>query len=286
MADKESFYTQIEQKIIAWAKETDDVRAVLIAGATERIVHPADDWSDLDVEIFTSAVSDHTADDLWLRQFGTVWTVITPEPEPDFAQLLVLFDKGYKVDFTFMPLTRLEDMVQKQTLTPSQQRGYRILIDKDDLAKTLPAPTPVPGGYTSPTEAEFVRVVNSFWYGAVYVARQIRRRNLWVVKYRDRDLKDLLLQMLTWHARTRHITLDTWHDGHFIHEWVDQDTLHEIEHIYGHYDARDSWRAHIATIQLFRRVARETAGALDFMYPAGLDDRITGFITQLFAGDH
>jgi hypothetical protein len=87
----------------------------------------------------------------------------------------------------------------KKTLWDDQQRGYKILLDKDGIAAQLPAPTPLsPPPYTQPTQEQFVKRVEGYLYGAVYVAKQIRRGNLWKIKWADQIQQTMLLEMLEW----------------------------------------------------------------------------------------
>ncbi|MGB1285383.1 MAG: aminoglycoside 6-adenylyltransferase [Aggregatilineales bacterium] len=282
--DKERFYQQVETQMVAFANEQPDMRAVMIVGATERIAHPADEWSDLDIEIFTDDVEQYMDDTLWIRQFGAIWiclTVVDRDPQ----RLMVLFEGGHKVDFAFSPVTALQAHIDAQTLSVTQRGGYRVLLDKDNLTKKLPAIADVIDKYTPPDREEFHENVQTFWYSTVYVARQIRRRNLWVVKYRDRALKEALLEMLVWHANTRRVQIQTWHDGHFMAEWLDADTYTEVQTLFAAFDAKASWKALLTSMQLFRRTARETAQALDYLYPVTMDDNITGLITRLYTED-
>jgi aminoglycoside 6-adenylyltransferase len=111
------------------------------------------------------------------------------------------------------------------------------------------------------------------------LARQIRRRNLWVAKSRDWVLKGRLLTMLEWHARATHgWDTDTWYEGKFLAQWTDPGTWQALHGVFGHFDAADSWPALFATMDLYRHLATETAAHLGYAYPTALDERVTQFV--------
>ncbi len=96
-------------------------------------------------------------------------------------------------------------------------------------------------------------------------------------EFRDWTMKEMLLEVLEWHAIASKPT-DLWHIGHRMREWIDTKTWQEIGSIFGHFDATDSWRALIATMDLFRRVGRETATQLGLEYPERTDAYITKYV--------
>lgn len=93
----------------------------------------------------------------------------------------------------------------------------------------IPQTTTIPG--TPPiSEDAYLQVVNMYCFASLYVAKQILRNDLWVAKQRDTDCKQLLLQMIEWHAKAVHGSeYDTWHAGKFINEWADQDVVADLK---------------------------------------------------------
>jgi hypothetical protein len=47
-------YNQLLKKFTAWAQSRDDIRAVILVGSRARSDHPADEWSDLDLMIYSN----------------------------------------------------------------------------------------------------------------------------------------------------------------------------------------------------------------------------------------
>jgi aminoglycoside 6-adenylyltransferase len=276
------FYSRAEQQVIQWAQTRPEIRAVLIAGSRARLDHPGDEWADLDVEIFTPDPHTLLNDTEWLYQFGDLWMCLPFDTGDGQPQRLALYEGGCKIDFTFFSLAELIRYVQTQTLDDSQRRGYRVLVDKDGFGTQLPPPQYV--FPPIPTAAEYVFEVDAFWYSAAAVAKQIRRRNLWGFQLGDGRMKRHALTILEWHAQFVR-GLPVWHDGHFLAEWADSETYQQIADSFAHFDAADSWRALLMTMNLFRRPAQETALHLGYVYPQALDDHVTRHVEHLRAED-
>lgn len=283
--EKRAAMQQLEDRIAAWTESQPEIRAILVIGSRARRVFPADEWSDLDLMVFATDFDKYLADDDWLGDIGEIWLNLAFEAGGD-PERIVRFDANRKVDFVFLAVDDLREMVESEKLDGVYQRGYYILVDKDGLAAQLPPPPFSPPPCEKPSEHVFVLAVSWFWHGSVYVAHQIRRRNLWVVKFRDWTMKELLLKMLEWHARSVHgWDYDTWHQGHFLSEWTDSQTWDELHGAFGRFDAADSWQALLATMDLFRRSAVETASRLGYAYPEATDERFTQLVRDLYADD-
>jgi aminoglycoside 6-adenylyltransferase len=278
---------QLENRVIAWAESQPDIRAILVIGSRARRDFPADEWSDLDLMVFATDLKKYLANDDWLDDTEETWLILPLKTGGGHPERIVRFDGLCKVDFVFHTVDDLQRMAASGTLDGIYHRGYYILADKDGLAAQLPPSPFSPPPYEKPPERFFAFLVNCFWHDAVVIACQIRRRNLWFVKLRDWKMKEILLRMLEWHARAVHgWDYDTWHNGHFLSEWADPRTWDELHGAFGRFDAGDSWQALLTTMDLFRRVAVETASHLSYTYPAATDERVTQLVKGLCAQDY
>jgi aminoglycoside 6-adenylyltransferase len=279
---------RFQTRSVAWARAEPSVRAMFLVGSRARAHPPADEWADLDFEVFAVDYDRLLSDTSWLQQLGTLWAKVVINQTGDGGEqaVLALFEDAYKVDFHFRPVDLLLELAQSSSLPEPFARGYRLLLDKDGRAAGMqPAPDTLPPA-ESPSREAFSATTDNFWYGAVYVAKQILRRNLWVVKYRDWTMKESLLPMMEWHAgATKGWDLDTFNDGHFLKQWADADTWEALHAAFGRFDAAEAWAALFATMALFRRLARETGSALGYRYKEALDENVTRWIERAAAAD-
>jgi aminoglycoside 6-adenylyltransferase len=85
----------------------------------------------------------------------------------------------------------------------------------------------------------------------------------------DGYLKNLLRQVLEWQAQACRggklipgCAAASWRSG------ADPRAVEALPRIFAHYDTEDVWRALVATMDLFRWLAVETAERLGYSYPA------------------
>jgi aminoglycoside 6-adenylyltransferase len=271
------------ERIIAWATSEANILALIMTGSRARAgqLPPPDEFSDFDLEVIADDVNLLVGEDRWWRQFAPVWVYWFDE-DPLEPTRLIVYDNAQKVDFSLYGRERI--LHQREKLDPLYERGYRVLLDKQQLTADLPPPTGAFPVAPAPTQAEFTSVVNEFWFEAFHIPGLLVREDLWVVKFRDWTMKEMLLKMLEWRATATGPT-DVWYIGRRLGAWVDAATWQEIGLIYGRFDRFDSWRALLATIELFSRVARETAARLGLHYPetpeASVREYLRSFETDL-----
>ena len=307
MNGTEAAYREIEERFAAWARIQPDIRAAFVVGSRARVDdHPADEWADLDIMIVTSHPHRYLSRGDWTKNFGRVWlTFVEPTPAGGAMERRAIYEGCLDVDFAVIPssrvrpmaylLTALERFPFLQRLVPRGvrrelglgsellRRGMRVIIDRDGLAEKIPlalslAPPPAP-----PSRGEFRRALDDFWHHAPWTAKHLRRGELWWAKSScDGRLKQLLLQMMEWHARaTRGWDLDTWQRGRFLEQWADPRAVEALPHVFARYNQEDVWRALFASMDLFRWLAMETAQRLSYPYPALADERVTEWVKRL-----
>lgn len=267
--------------IVAWAGRRRDIVAVVMTGSRARPDAIVDEMSDYDLEIFTTNPELYTSSAEWMAEIAEVWVCLPLTSRRGCPTRLVVFEGGSKVDFSIFPVGELEEMVQRQALDELYVRGFRVLQDRWGLAARLPAPSLSPPARSIPAEDEFRAAVEEFWFEASHMPKYLQRGELWVVKYRDWTMKELLLRMLEWHAAaTSGERPDVWHMGMRMSEWARPDVWEGVQQVFGRFDAGDSWGALLATVSLFRRAATETAAKLGYAYPRKVDEAISGYLRK------
>ncbi len=268
---------QILSNIVAWASADLNVRGLVLVGSRAQNGR-TDELADIDVQVYARTAEPYTRDEVWLSEVGPVWVCVRDEYRHGTLVVptrLVIFARGTKVDFAFYPAASMADIVRDAA-------AYRVLLDKDAAAAEVgqQAWRPEPGG--EPSEAEFMRVVREFWFEAYHVAKYLARGELWLAKSRDWATKEFLRMMIEWHARAeRGWSLNTHYGGKHMRSWVSRGVWEDLHRAFAHFDAEDSWNSLFATMELFRRVAADTAAALGFLYREDVDQNLSGFILKL-----
>jgi aminoglycoside 6-adenylyltransferase len=283
-------YEQLIERFVGWAQAEDNVRAAVVIGSRARRDHPADEWSDLDVVIFAREPASCWREADWLHELGDPWlTFVEPTPDGRGFERRVLFAGGLDVDFAPSSVAGLEALLDQgfpPDIADIISRGARFLVDKDDFAARLAGAEVEAPGYSPPAEPQFLNLVHDFWYHTAWTAKHLRRGELWWAKGGcDGYLKDLLRQMLEWHAQAcRGEDVDTWMRGRFLEEWADPRAVAALPQIFAHYDEDDVWRALLATMDLFRWLSVETADRLGYAYPSSGAAHAAELVEALLSG--
>ncbi|MGL5910324.1 MAG: aminoglycoside 6-adenylyltransferase [Phycicoccus sp.] len=192
----------------------------------------------------------------------------------------VLFEGYLDVDFSVVERDEFVRMLTQGTspeVSDVLARGFRVILDKDGLERAMVAGTFTRSGVPTPTEDEYRSLCDDVLYHALWAAKKLRRGELWAARSCvDEYLERRLVQMATWHAvtgRGRHH--DTWYEGRFLESWADRRLVTQLSDAFAHYTEADVRRALVATLDLFRWVARETAVNLGYRYPDTADERVT-----------
>lgn len=277
--DEESA-SELLPTICAWAQAQSDIRALIVTGSHAR--GQADDLSDLDLEIFTRTPEQYVQSDRWMTEIDAVWTYLPLHNDRGLPTRLIVFTDGLKVDFTICPVTALAEMVATRRVPPLYDRGYRVLVDKDQVAEKLPPASRRPPMTSPPTEAEFISVMREFWFEVCQVAKYLKRNDLWAAKYRDRKVKELLLTVIEWYEKSLHgWDHPTERLGTRMKEWVEPEVWAGLMGAFAHFDAEDSWKALDATMSIFRSLTQETAGRLGHRYPREVDEQLSQYVRSL-----
>jgi len=167
---------------------------------------------------------------------------------------LVYYVDG-KIDFMIGALSVLDRGV-------SQDRPFRVLLDKDGLADRIGIDRSPP---SPPSAEDFRRCVYWFTAAALMQAKDIVRDEPWKAKVRDRDLKDELLEMIEWDHRVRYGSdFDTWHLGSHMRAWMYTNVQDALERCWAGFSLDDGRGALLASIELFDRLCSRTADAFGY----------------------
>ncbi|KMN83798.1 hypothetical protein VK98_01175 [Chromobacterium sp. LK11] len=266
------------QSATAWAHSRPDVDALILSGSFARDDGSVDIHSDLDLEIISPDPAALAADDGWLRDIGPLLTVLRLGEGQAWPTRLSIYADGVKIDFTLAGPARLQAM-RELGLDPLYQRGYRVLLDKTGVTQGLPAPQGRPAAPALPNAERFRERVEEFWFEAFHIPKYLVRGELFVVKHRDWTMKELLLEMLEWHAYSRPgAAADCWHIGARLQHWAEPEHWQALHQVFGRFDAADAERAFHATLRLYSQAAREVAARAGFDYPEAVEAGIRDLI--------
>ena len=260
-------------RILEWAEAEPAVRAVVLTSTRARPEGPPDELSDYDVVV---ALEDLGRFDP-AAAYGTPAARWGDEHDVHGTRTLfrgVVYDDGVKIDWTLWP-ARVAGLVAERGLTDALDVGYRVLLDKDGLTARWSQPTHRAHIPRRPTAAEYVALVEEFWWSATYAAKaRARGEELFLRFVLDVDLTHgALRRMLEWLVETKRDW--GWKPGAYgrgIERELPPDVAAELAAARGSVEL---------TLELFRRVARDVGDALGYEYPQPADDVVSAYVDAL-----
>lgn len=288
-------YEILEKRIHDWGIRQAKMQAGLVVGSRARQDHTVDEWSDLDLILFARDREELAFDGSWLEHFGEVWVSWLDINQRGDPEWFALYPGGLKLDIFLAPepqengeQVNLIDWMDAFPFKEVFARGVRVLFDKSETsmgeyAEVVSSFAGQGSQQPLPDSEAFSKAVNGFLIAATRAAKLIRRGELWQAKIQlDCDMKRYLLSMLAWQARaTSGAQHDTWYEGRYLAAWADPQALAAMPETFAAYERDDLQRALFATLDMYRRLALETAERLGFLHPGETEEKITEWIRSV-----
>jgi aminoglycoside 6-adenylyltransferase len=278
---------EVIKQITDWAERKPDIRAVLLTSSRTRPDANLDEFSDYDIILVAEDIKPYLEDEGWLGDFGRVLVVYREhmQPESGFDRFIRVtqYEDGLKIDFTLWPV----GLLRRATVEPKPpgylDDGYKVILDKDGLTSGMAAPTYQVFVPAVPTAAEYHTCVEHFFVNAPYVAKYIRRGDLFPlnsVLYIMRD--ERLRLMLEWRVEIDHNwSLKTGFYGKGLVKYLTPEIIRELEETCTRSGAEVNWDVLFRLIKLFRKVAQDVGQRLGYVYPEDLDERVVKYVQKI-----
>ena len=268
--------------ILTFARDHDEVRAVVMNGSRVNPHAKKDPFQDYDVVYFVRSVDPFRRNAEVVRYFGDMMILQTPEDMIDppasggghYTYLMQFLD-GNRIDLSFYALEQV-DRIVKDSLS-------LVLLDKDNLIGELPAPSEV--GYLPhrPNAKAFDDCCNEFWWLNPYVAKGLWRDELTYAKYMlDTLMREQLMKMLTWYFGVRtDFQRSPGKLGKYLKGQIDAELWTLLERTYSDSQWDNIWEALFNMDDLFRQIAKPVANCFQFDYPEQDDNNVSNYVRHV-----
>ncbi|TXJ22483.1 MAG: AadS family aminoglycoside 6-adenylyltransferase [Chitinophagaceae bacterium] len=274
-------------KIIQWAKENNNVRAVLLTSSLASSIAPVDEFSDLDIELVFDDIDPYQSANEWVWDFGKPIAMVEEDEtffEGKNAMKMVLYDDYVKVGFKLYKKQEFMLDVKKEELPEDWDVGYKVLVDKDGLSITLKPPTYQSVLVKKPEEKRFNQLLNDFWWDMTYVAKCLKRDELFYAKFMSEDMMrtDYLVPLIEWYIGSEHgwnITANK--HGRLFKKYLPADLWEKIEQTFSGSNNQENWKALFAYADIAHLLGKDVAGRLGYDYPIQLEKNIRGYLEYI-----
>ncbi|TZF94241.1 AadS family aminoglycoside 6-adenylyltransferase [Chryseobacterium panacisoli] len=276
------------KQIIHWAENNPDIRAVLLTSSLVNPYAPVDDLSDLDVELVFENRTSYEAGNEWIRLFGDPISMIEEDDrlfEGKHAMKMVLYKDHVKVDFKLYQVSEFIKEINEEALPEDWDVGYQVLIDKDHLTKNLKPPTYQSVMIHKPTEKEFKQLFNDFWWDTTYVAKCLKRGDIFYAKFMSENVlrTDYIVPLIEWYIGADH----DWNNitankhGRLFKKYLSSELWNKVEATFSGKDIEENWKALFAFADLVHELGTSLAGRLHFIYPVKLENDVRHYLAEI-----
>lgn len=279
------------ERVVAWARREDAVRAVLLGGSRAADPDGVDALSDYDVMLVLSDPGTLAADADWTERFGEVLVELPQRFGPPWQEIetrLVQYRDGTKVDFSLSSTEDLERIVREGALPDWLDAGYEVLVDKDETASELPAPSGEAHVPDRPAPEGFEALAEEFWWETLYVAKHLVRGEVLAARYSIESVirYELLIPALEWLVQVdRGWSQPVGPHGRGLEDLLPAEIRDNLGATMPGPGLSAHWHALMATTRVFRRAMQSVAADVGVSYPDDLDRDVCERLEDLRRGD-
>lgn len=268
--------------ILETARQDDRIRAVIISGSRTNPDAPKDCLQDFDIVYVVTETAPFVHNIEWIRRFGELMILQLPDEmgdplseENDGYCYLMQFMDGNRIDLTFFPLDKIDNMAWE---------GFNsVLLDKDGYVSSLIPPGEKVSIPKPPTAKAFADCTNEFWWLAPYVAKGLWREEITYARTMlDDHMRTQLMRVLSWYVGVKtDFTGDPGKSGKYLKDYLPEDWWQLLLNTYADAGINHTWEALFAMTRLFRVSTKAVAEKFQYTYPESEDRRVSAHLDHV-----
>ncbi|MFT3894496.1 MAG: aminoglycoside 6-adenylyltransferase [Anaerolineales bacterium] len=268
--------------ILNYAKNDDNIRAMVLNGSRANPNAPKDVFQDYDIACLVNDMTPYFKNPNIPPLFGEILILQEPEDMQDPPAdndgtyvYLMQFKDGNRIDLSFHP-PEIFKKIATDNLTV-------ILLDKDGILGHIPPSSDKDYLPTPPTEKLFRDCCNEFWWVSPYAAKGLWRGELTYAKHmQDEYIRAQLMKMLVWYFGIQtDFKKSPGKMGKYLKADLEPKIWSELEKTYSDADFENIWNALFAMGSLFRKLATFVAAHFGFQYNQQEDDNVTEYLRKI-----
>ncbi|MCF8000538.1 MAG: aminoglycoside 6-adenylyltransferase [Halanaerobiales bacterium] len=278
---------EVLQDVIEYAKNNNDIKALLITSSKVNPHAKTDIFSDLDLVIVTDNPQKFINKKEWRKEFGDILVSFNDNfklEEIKTYTRLVLYQDHIRIDFSIWPVKLIKKLTTYDKLPDYLDIGYEVLYDKDNITDKLKRPTYQAFKTKIPSEEQYRKTVNDFWWNITYIPKYLWRDQFYFMKYMDYFIKFNLIQpMVEWLIGVENNwAVNPGKCGSKFQEYLSEEDWKQLETTFSGYDREENWQALFKMMEFFQKTAKKVGKSLGYEYPQQLDDDVTEYVNKIY----
>lgn len=272
--------------LLDWAKSNEEIRTIILTNSRAKLEASKDLFSDYNVELLVKDLQPFLSDE-WVGNFGAIISLrpLKAVVNENWVTRLVLYEDGVRIYFQISTNESVKQLTKASRLPPEYDNGYKVLLDKDNLTHGIK-----PSSYSAfvtkkPTEEDYTKLMNDFWWNAIYVAKNLWRNELYSSKFMlDNVIRfSLLFQKVTeWYIGVQHgWNVNPNKSGRWLKNYLDMQTWMDLEMIFAEANKEDNWKAMFRSADLFKQLGVEVGTKLGYSYPYHTEQYVKKYLLKV-----
>lgn len=280
---------QIINMITTWAVQTNNIRAVVLAGVHANNPSNTDPLETYHFQLIVNELNTMIWQEDWLHIFGKPLTTLQHIRHHSVTGAVactqnVLYTDGIEVEFQIYPISEWENQIDNE-LSATTTPVYQVLLDKDHrIQNSIIVLDQQAVHLNKPARHEYEQIQHEFWWYCMQTAKSLLQQQLLLAKYQlDHILRIRYLEkMLDWYAGSQH----QWdilyhHDRVGYRQQADPELAQALTKTYAGSNVEDNWNSLLHMIHLFRHLSIHVAESIDYVYDHEQDQRMIQYVKQL-----
>ncbi|XMB85268.1 aminoglycoside 6-adenylyltransferase [Mycoplasmatota bacterium WC44] len=263
--------------LISFAEENENIRAMVLQGSFVNDSSRKDIFSDLDPRFYVNDVTEFTENDEWKNEFGSVISWFNDgwieEDNLKSYTRLVLYEDGFKIDFSFTPI-ELAKYANNMQL-------YKVIVDKDGVIPKPEVDDERKFYVKKPAERDFIKIIDEFFWDTSYIVKSLYRDEVFFTKFMFNILQEKIEDLLMWHIGVKNnFKVNTGLTGRYFKKYLTDKEWEMLLRTYSASNKEDNIKALYASCELVRYLGVFIASELGYKYPHKHDKDMTEYINR------
>ncbi len=264
-------------KLIEFANNNDNIRALVLQGSYVNSTAPLDDFSDLDPLFYCTDVTEFTESNEWKDYFGNVMSYFSDEWDEHDKKgytRLTIYDDGFKMDFGFQDIS-LAKYANDMPL-------FKVYVDKDNLIPKPEVDDDQKFFVKKPSNKEFQDILRDFFFDSSYVVKTLYREEVTFNQYMMYILHEKINPLLSWYVASKHdFKVNVGLYNRYIKQYLSKEEWMMLKDTYSNTDKDEVYNALMASFDLVRYLGLRVAEKLDFDYPIKHDQDMLDYCIKI-----
>ncbi|MBL1230785.1 aminoglycoside 6-adenylyltransferase [Enterococcus sp. BWB1-3] len=279
MGKNELFYDRLIKAFTSVGKVQKDIKAAYVIGSRAKKEQLTDQWSDLDLLIYTEEPEKYLETPKFISQFGTIWSSFKVKTMNDEQKRLTLFDGGYQVDIVVKTNKEYAEQIKSEEVPEIFNQGVQLIVNNAGNGEQLLPNQENQLEKIPLTEENFEQLNQLFWFMTLSISKQLLIEENWAVKAKEQAYKNVTFQMIEWYELSlKDKNVEEKSSGRFINEWTEPSVYKALFNVLGQFGMENNWEALQQSIDLFLNLSEPLQKLTGFIISDDLQLKVTDWI--------